>query len=73
MMSVTSKMTLDIDATEIVAHKSDAEWNYNKHKWFMPMVGHIAETGQIVAVDFRKGNAPPAHANLEFIKQCQQA
>jgi len=37
------------------------------------MVGHIAETGQIVAIDFRKGNVPPAKANLEFIKQCQRA
>lgn len=39
----------------------------------MPMVGHIAETGQIVAIDFRKGNASPARENLEFIKQCQQS
>jgi len=67
------KVTLDIDATEIVAHKTDAEWTYNKNKGFMPMVGHIAETGQIVAVDFRKGNVPPAQDNLAFIKQCQQS
>ncbi len=37
------------------------------------MVGHIAETGQIVAVDFREGNVPPAQDNLAFIKQCQQS
>jgi hypothetical protein len=67
------KVTLDIDATEIVAHKTDAEWTYNKNKGFMPMVGHIAETGQVVAVDFRKGNIPPAQDNLAFIKQCQQS
>ena len=67
------KVTLDIDATEIVAHKTDAEWTYNKNKGFMPMVGHIAETGQVVAVDFRKGNVPPAQDNLAFIKQCQQS
>ncbi len=54
------KVTLDIDATEIVAHKADAQWTYNKNKGFMPMVGHIAETGQVVAVDFRQGNIPPA-------------
>jgi len=66
-------VTLDIDATEIVAHKADAAWTYNKNKGFMPMVGHIAETGQVVAVDFRKGNAPPAQDNLAFIKQCQQS
>ncbi len=67
------KVTLDIDATEIVAHKADAQWRYNKNKGFMPMVGHIAETGQVVAVDFRQGNVPPAQDNLTFIQQCQQS
>ncbi len=66
-------MTLDIDATEIIAHKADAQWTYNKNKGFMPMVGHIAETGQVVAVDFRHGNVPPAQDNLAFIQQCQQS
>jgi len=37
------------------------------------MVGHIAETGQVVAVDFRQGNVPPSQNNLAFIKQCQQS
>ncbi len=67
------KVTLDIDATEIVAHKADAKWTYNKNKGFMPMVGHIAETGQVVAVDFRQGNVPPAQDNLAFIQQCRQS
>ncbi len=67
------KVTLDIDATEIVAHKADAKWTYNKNKYFMPMVGHIAETGQVVAVDFRQGNVPPAQNNLAFIQQCQRS
>ena len=67
------KVTLDIDATEIVSHKADAQWTYNKNKGFMPMVGHVAEVGQIVAVDFREGHVPPAKDNLSFIKQCQQS
>ena len=62
-----------IDATEIIANKADAEWTYNKNKGFMPMVGHLAETGQIVAIDFRQGNTPPAQANFEFIQQCMRA
>ncbi|MDC9720393.1 MAG: IS1380 family transposase [Gammaproteobacteria bacterium] len=66
-------ITLDIDATEIVANKADAQWTYNKNKGYMPMVGHIAETGQVVACDFRQGNAAPAKQNLEFIQQCQKA
>lgn len=67
------QVTLDIDATEIVSHKSSATWTYNKNKGFIPMVGHIAQTGQIVAVDFRQGNIPPNKDNLAFIKQCQQS
>jgi hypothetical protein len=67
------KVTLDIDATEIIAHKADAGWTYNKNRGFMPMVGHIAETGQVVAVDFRNGNVPPAQDNLAFINQCKQS
>ena len=67
------KVTLDIDATEIIAHKAQAQWTDNKRKGFMPMVGHIAETGQIVDVDFRQGTVPPAQDNLAFIKQCQQS
>jgi hypothetical protein len=67
------KITLDIDATEIIANKAGAKWTYNKNKGFMPMVGHIAETGQIVAVDFREGNRPPAQGNLAFIQQCQRS
>lgn len=67
------EVTLDIDATEIIADKSSAQWTYNKNKGFMPMVGHIAQTGQIVAADFREGNAPPAQDNLAFIRQCQQS
>ena len=66
-------ITLDIDATEIVANKADAQWTYNKNKGYMPMVGHIAETGQVVACDFRQGNAAPAKQNFEFIRQCQRA
>ncbi len=38
----------------------------------MPIVGHSVETGQIVAVDFRQGNVPPAKDNKPFIQQCQQ-
>ena len=67
------KVTLDIDATEIVANKADAQWTYNKNKGYMPMVGHIAETGQVVSGDFRQGNAAPAKENAEFIQQCQRA
>ena len=66
-------VTLDIDATEIIANKSEAKWTYKKHKGYMPMVGHIAETGQVVACDFREGNAAPARENFEFMQQCARS
>jgi hypothetical protein len=37
------------------------------------MVGHVAETGQVVACDFRQGNTAPAKDNLAFITQCREA
>lgn len=66
-------ITLDIDATEIISNKTDAEWTYKSNKGFMPMVGHIAETGQVVACDFRAGNASPSRENFEFIQQCERS
>jgi hypothetical protein len=66
-------ITLDIDATEVIANKTDTQWTYNNNKGYMPMVGHIAQTGQIVASDFRAGNVAPAKDNLTFIKKCQSA
>ena len=37
------------------------------------MVGHIGETGQVVAVEFREGNESANKRNLEFIQRCQSA
>lgn len=67
------RVTLDIDATEIVASKAEAKWTYKSNQGYMPMVGHIAQTGQVVACDFREGNQSPNSENLEFIIQCQNA
>lgn len=66
-------ITLDIDASEVIANKADAQWTYKKHKGYMPMVGHIAQTGQIVSTDFRQGNTSPAKDNLGFIKHAQSS
>ena len=66
-------LTLDIDATEVIAHKSTALWTYKGNKGYMPMLGHIAETGQVVAYDFREGNVPPSKDNLAFIQHCVES
>ncbi len=37
------------------------------------MVGHVAQTGQVVACDFCAGNASLSRENLEFIQQCERS
>ena len=65
--------TLDIDATQIVAEKREAQYTYKGEKGYMPMVGHLAENGLVVGHEFREGNAAPASENLEFIQMCERS
>ena len=62
--------TLDIDASQIVGWKFEAEFTYKGEKGYMPIIGHIAETGMVIHDEFRDGNVSPGTRNLEFIKQC---
>lgn len=66
-------VTLDIDATVIASKKSAAKWNCKGSRGYTPMVGHIAETGQVVETEFRAGNAPPNKDSLGFIRRCEAA
>lgn len=64
------EFTLDIDATQIVAEKQSARVTYKGEQGYMPIVGHIAETGMVVHEEFRDGNISPSTSNMEFIKKC---
>ena len=66
-------VTVDIDATACASEHQTAKMTYQGHKGYMPLIGTIAETGQVLHVDFRAGNIPPSKDNLGFIKQCQEA
>ncbi|MBU1107762.1 MAG: IS1380 family transposase [Candidatus Riflebacteria bacterium] len=66
----SKEFTLDIDATQIIGWKADAEFTYKGEKGYMPIVGHIAETGMVIHDEFRDGNVSPGTRNLQFIKQC---
>ena len=66
------KITLDIDATVIESNQRAARYTYKKHCGYTPMVGHIAETDQVV-VEFREGNESPNKENLQFIRRCESA
>ena len=61
---------LDIDATQIVAEKRAAKYTYKGERGYMPIVGHLAENGLVVAEEFREGNDSPGARNLEFIRYC---
>ncbi len=65
-----AEYTLDIDATQIVAEKREAQWTYKGERGYMPMVGHLAENGLVIGHEFREGNAAPASRNLEFLQSC---
>ncbi len=65
------EVTLDIDATAILCNKRGAQWSYLKERGYLPMVGHVEQTGQVVAVEFRAGNVAPSAGNLEFIRRCE--
>ena len=68
-----TQITLDIDATVIESNKRTARYTYKKHRGYTPMVGHIAETDQVVAVEFREGNESANKENLQFIQRCESA
>ena len=68
-----TQITLDIDATVIESSKRAARYTYKKHRGYTPMVGHIAETDPVVAVEFREGNESPNKENLQFIQRCESA
>ena len=65
------RITLDIDATAILNNKAAARWTYLGQRGFMPIIGTVAESGQVIAVEFRAGNVPPNYDNGGFIKTCQ--
>jgi len=65
-----TEVTLDIDATPVLCDKRAAHWTYLKQRGYMPMLGHISETGQVVGCAFRAGHVPPAEDNAGFIETC---
>ena len=67
------QITLDIDATVIESNQRAAQFTYKKYRGYTPMIGHIGETGQVVATEFREGNESANKKNLEFIQRCQSA
>ena len=68
-----TKVTVDIDATLCASKNKAAKGTYKKCTGYMPMVAHIAETGQILHTEFREGNVAPATDNLGFLHASEAA
>ncbi|EQD23927.1 MAG: hypothetical protein D084_Lepto4C00665G0003 [Leptospirillum sp. Group IV 'UBA BS'] len=65
------EVTLDIDASQIVAEKKKAHWTYKGEKGYMPLVGHVRElSGMVVHEEFRDGNVSPGTGHVPFLKDC---
>ena len=65
-----AEVTLDIDATPVLCDTREAQRTYLGEKGYMPMLGHIGETGQAAGCAFRAGNVAPATANARFVRTC---
>jgi hypothetical protein len=64
-----TRATVDEDGTIIESHKREALWAYDGTQGYQPMVAVWAETGLIVADEFRDGNVPA----LSSPSTCAQA
>ena len=67
------EVTLDIDATLVKSANREAEMSYHGVRGYYPLVGTLAETGQVAAVRLRTGSTSPNQDNVAFIHQCQAA
>ena len=56
--------TVDLDATIIESHKQSAKPTYDGRRGYQPVVAVWAETGLVLADEFRDGNVPAAMAPL---------
>ncbi len=70
-LSWVREVTLDIDASQIVAEKAEALWTYKGEKGYMPLVGHVKElSGMVIHEEFREGNVSPGADHVPFLKDC---
>jgi len=60
--------TLDIDATLVETHKSEALYCYQKFKAYQPQNVYWAEQGLVVHSQFRDGNVPAGSGQLPVLK-----
>jgi hypothetical protein len=64
-----TKATIDHDATVIESHKVEARAHYKGGRGYQPVIAVWAETGLVLADEFRDGNVPAGMDNVPLIER----
>lgn len=67
--SPQKEATLDVDATLIETHKSDALYSYKHFKAYQPLNVWWAEQELVLHTEFRDGNVPAGHQILRVLRE----
>jgi hypothetical protein len=71
-VKVGNRVTLDIDAHLVETDKAEARYCYDGFKAFQPLVVCWAETGLVLADEFREGNVPASVDNKRLVEEAYQ-
>jgi hypothetical protein len=72
-VKVSQRVTLDIDAHLVETDKAGAQPCYEGFKSFQPIAVCWAETGLVLADEFREGNVPASMDNRRLVDEAYQA
>ena len=72
-VKVEKRVTLDIDAHLSGTDKAGARYCYEGYKAFQPIEVCWAETGLVLADEFREGNVPASEGNRRLVDEAYQA
>ena len=72
-VKVGDRVTLDVDASLVETEKAGAEYCYEGYKAFQPMEVCWAETGLVLADEFRQGNVPASEGNRRMVDEAYEA
>ena len=72
-VKVGNRVTLDIDAHLVETDKAEARYCYDGSKAFQPIEVCWAETGLVLADEFREGNVPASMDNRRLVDEAYEA
>lgn len=67
------EVTLDVDAHLVETFKADAQYCYEGYKAYQPLVVEWAETGLVLAEEFREGNVPASKDIARLVEEAYEA